>query len=75
MILSLTISLQQPLLLLKLHSSFAILTLCITFYDKFCVFAQKWAEIIGQASQSVDVLKNQDVIRSVLNIMQVFCKN
>ncbi|XP_020080083.1 protein EXPORTIN 1A-like [Ananas comosus] len=31
---------------------------------------QKWAEIIGQASQSVDVLKNQDVIRSVLNIMQ-----
>ncbi|GJN22595.1 hypothetical protein PR202_gb10175 [Eleusine coracana subsp. coracana] len=31
---------------------------------------QKWAEIIGQASQSIDVLKNQDVIRSVLNILQ-----
>ncbi|OEL25470.1 Protein EXPORTIN 1A [Dichanthelium oligosanthes] len=31
---------------------------------------QKWAEIIGQASQSIDILKNQDVIRSVLNILQ-----
>ncbi|XP_073003374.1 protein EXPORTIN 1A-like [Typha latifolia] len=31
---------------------------------------QKWAEIIGQASKSVDVLKNQDVIRTVLNILQ-----
>ncbi|GJM97310.1 hypothetical protein PR202_ga14229 [Eleusine coracana subsp. coracana] len=33
---------------------------------------QKWAEIIGQASQSIDVLKNQDVIRSVLNILQAW---
>lgn len=32
---------------------------------------QKWAEIIGQARQSVDVLKDQDVIRTVLNILQV----
>ncbi|XXG82847.1 hypothetical protein AAC387_Pa10g0733 [Persea americana] len=31
---------------------------------------QKWAEIIGQARQSVDVLKDQDVIRTVLNILQ-----
>ncbi|VAI40691.1 unnamed protein product [Triticum turgidum subsp. durum] len=31
---------------------------------------QKWAEIIGQAGQSIDILKNQDVIRSVLNILQ-----
>ncbi|CAL9768896.1 unnamed protein product [Musa acuminata subsp. burmannicoides] len=31
---------------------------------------QKWAEIIGQASRSVDVLKDQDVIRAVLNILQ-----
>ncbi|KAH8491658.1 hypothetical protein H0E87_023686, partial [Populus deltoides] len=31
---------------------------------------QKWAEIIGQARQSVDFLKDQDVIRTVLNIMQ-----
>lgn len=31
---------------------------------------QKWAEIIGQARQSVDYLKDQDVIRTVLNIMQ-----
>lgn len=31
---------------------------------------QKWAEIIGQARQSVDVLKDQDVIRAVLNILQ-----
>ncbi|KAF9670475.1 hypothetical protein SADUNF_Sadunf13G0072900 [Salix dunnii] len=33
---------------------------------------QKWAEIIGQARQSVDFLKDQDVIRTVLNILQVF---
>ncbi|CAA6668710.1 unnamed protein product [Spirodela intermedia] len=31
---------------------------------------QKWAEIIGQASQRVDILKDQDVIRTVLNILQ-----
>ncbi|KAG1365339.1 putative Exportin-1 [Cocos nucifera] len=31
---------------------------------------QKWAEIIGQASQSVAILKDQDIIRTVLNILQ-----
>ncbi|XP_057970733.1 protein EXPORTIN 1A isoform X2 [Malania oleifera] len=31
---------------------------------------QKWAEIIGQARQSVDFLKDLDVIRTVLNILQ-----
>ncbi|XP_042428543.1 protein EXPORTIN 1A-like [Zingiber officinale] len=31
---------------------------------------RKWAEIIGQARQSVDILKDQEIIRSVLNIMQ-----
>lgn len=31
---------------------------------------QKWAEIIGQARISVDFLKDQDVIRTVLNILQ-----
>ncbi|KAJ0983140.1 hypothetical protein J5N97_011395 [Dioscorea zingiberensis] len=31
---------------------------------------QKWAEIIGQASRSVDILKDQDVIRTILNILQ-----
>ncbi|XP_042048814.1 protein EXPORTIN 1A-like isoform X2 [Salvia splendens] len=31
---------------------------------------QKWTEIIGQARQSVDFLKDQDVIRAVLNILQ-----
>ncbi|PON41471.1 Coatomer beta subunit [Parasponia andersonii] len=31
---------------------------------------QKWAEIIGQARVSVDFLKDQDVIRTVLNILQ-----
>ncbi|XP_057540823.1 protein EXPORTIN 1A isoform X3 [Amaranthus tricolor] len=31
---------------------------------------QKWAEIIGQARQSSDVLKDADVIRAVLNIFQ-----
>ncbi|KAF5442383.1 hypothetical protein F2P56_035046 [Juglans regia] len=31
---------------------------------------QKWSEIIGQARQSVDFLKDQDVIRTVLNILQ-----
>nr|GLL19917.1 protein EXPORTIN 1A isoform X1 [Ipomoea trifida] len=34
------------------------------------VFVQKWAEIIGQARVSVDYLKDQDVIRVVLNILQ-----
>lgn len=32
---------------------------------------QKWNEIISQARQSVDFLKDQDVIRTVLNILQV----
>ncbi|KAK4351071.1 hypothetical protein RND71_030384 [Anisodus tanguticus] len=31
---------------------------------------QRWAEIIGQARQSVDYLKDHDVIRGVLNILQ-----
>ncbi|XP_027362296.1 protein EXPORTIN 1A-like isoform X7 [Abrus precatorius] len=31
---------------------------------------QKWLEIIGQAHQNVDFLKDQDVIRTVLNILQ-----
>ncbi|XP_073129771.1 protein EXPORTIN 1A [Henckelia pumila] len=31
---------------------------------------QKWGEIIGQARQSVNFLKDQDVIRAVLNILQ-----
>lgn len=31
---------------------------------------QKWVEIIGHARQSVDFLKDQDVIRTVLNILQ-----
>ncbi|PUZ69349.1 hypothetical protein GQ55_2G100800 [Panicum hallii var. hallii] len=31
---------------------------------------QKWAEIIVEAGRSSDILKNQDVIRSVLNILQ-----
>lgn len=33
---------------------------------------QRWAEIIGQARQCVDFLKDQEVIRTVLNILQVF---
>lgn len=32
---------------------------------------QKWAEIIGQARQSVEFLKDQVVARAVLNILQV----
>ncbi|CAM6105957.1 unnamed protein product [Calypogeia fissa] len=31
---------------------------------------QRWAEIIGQARQSVDYLKTQDIIKAVLNILQ-----
>ncbi|XP_044498368.1 protein EXPORTIN 1A-like isoform X3 [Mangifera indica] len=31
---------------------------------------QKWAEILAQAHQSVDFLKDQDVVRTVLNILQ-----
>ncbi|CAI5490079.1 unnamed protein product [Closterium sp. Naga37s-1] len=30
----------------------------------------RWVEIIGQAAQSVDVLKQPEVIRSILNILQ-----
>ncbi|THG11400.1 hypothetical protein TEA_018509 [Camellia sinensis var. sinensis] len=37
---------------------------------RFHFSVQKWAEIIGQARQSVDFLKDQDVIRTVLNILQ-----
>lgn len=49
--------------------------LCHLFFfflnNDYRVDAQKWAEIIGQARQSVDVLKDADVIRAVLNILQV----
>ncbi|KAM7273898.1 hypothetical protein ACFE04_028562 [Oxalis oulophora] len=31
---------------------------------------QKWAEIIGKARQSVDILKDQEVIKTILNILQ-----
>ncbi|KAG9133939.1 hypothetical protein Leryth_004637 [Lithospermum erythrorhizon] len=31
---------------------------------------QKWDEIIGQASQSADILKDTDIIKAVLNILQ-----
>lgn len=31
---------------------------------------QRWAEIIGEASRSVDILKGMDVIKTVLNILQ-----
>ncbi|XP_019092143.1 PREDICTED: protein EXPORTIN 1B-like [Camelina sativa] len=31
---------------------------------------QKWGEIIGQARHSADILKDPDVIRTVLNILQ-----
>ncbi|XP_058072519.1 protein EXPORTIN 1A-like [Magnolia sinica] len=31
---------------------------------------QKWAEIIGQARQDLNILKDPDVIRTVLNILQ-----
>jgi exportin-1 len=33
---------------------------------------QRWAEIIGQARQSVEFLKAQEVVRAVLNILQVW---
>ncbi|KAH0978653.1 hypothetical protein GBA52_005830 [Prunus armeniaca] len=51
-----------------------------TFYEAVCLFVPllldiltencKWAEIIGQARLSVDFLKDQEVIRTVLNILQ-----
>ncbi|KAL0299807.1 UNVERIFIED_CONTAM: protein EXPORTIN 1A [Sesamum radiatum] len=46
-----------------------------SFYESIAVrlmhsLLQKWAEIIGQARQSVDFLKDPDVIRAVLNILQ-----
>ncbi|KAL7263294.1 hypothetical protein ACSBR1_001463 [Camellia fascicularis] len=39
-------------------------------YKRKFVIVQKWVEIIGQARHSVDFLKDQDVIRIVLNILQ-----
>jgi len=39
--------------------------------DVISPFLQKWMEIIGQAHQNVEFLKDQDVIRTVLNILQV----
>lgn len=45
--------------------------ICQMFLFMNNVFVQKWAEIIGQARVSVDYLKDQDVIRVVLNILQV----
>ncbi|GMQ11451.1 hypothetical protein CsSME_00054089 [Camellia sinensis var. sinensis] len=42
----------------------------------FHFFVQKWVEIIRQACRSVDFLKDQDVIRIVLNILQkIFSDN
>ena len=32
---------------------------------------QKWTEIIGQARQNADILKDPDMIRTVLSILQV----
>lgn len=40
-----------------------------------CYFWQKWGEIIGQAHQNVEFLKDQEVIRTVLNILQVHLSN
>ncbi|KAI7743245.1 hypothetical protein M8C21_003593, partial [Ambrosia artemisiifolia] len=40
----------------------------IMAYNSFIM--QKWAEIIGHARGNVDFLKDQDVIRTVLNILQ-----
>lgn len=37
----------------------------------YCRLLQKWGEIIGQARQRVDFLKDPEVIRAVLNILQV----
>ncbi|KAL7254761.1 hypothetical protein ACSBR1_008992 [Camellia fascicularis] len=39
-------------------------------YKRKFVIVQKWVEIAGQARHSVDFLKDQDVIRTVLNILQ-----
>ncbi|KAF5947424.1 hypothetical protein HYC85_013381 [Camellia sinensis] len=38
-------------------------------------YESKWVEIIAQARHSVDFLKDQDVIRTVLNILQIFEHN
>ena len=48
------------------HIYYILNSLCFYFV------IQKWAEIIGQARLSVDFLKDQDVIRTVLNILQVW---
>lgn len=46
-----------------------------SFFFPAFLLMQKWGEIIGQARQSVDFLKDQDVIRTVLNILQVLLSN
>ena len=64
--------LEKPYYLLNFFH--AIFLLLKTKYINACgfpLFLQKWMEIIGQAHQNVDFLKDQDVIRTVLNILQV----
>lgn len=39
--------------------------------DNGVPFVQRWVEIINQARQSVEYLKALDVVRAVLNILQV----
>lgn len=51
------------------------LSYCLPFFFPAFLLMQKWGEIIGQARQSVDFLKDQDVIRTVLNILQVLLSN
>lgn len=50
------------------------LACCLSYCMPFLLM-QKWVEIIGKARQSVDFLKDQDVIRTVLNILQVLLSN
>ncbi|GFY83939.1 exportin 1A [Actinidia rufa] len=51
----------------SLHRNVVLRILCICMI----LHVHKWAEIIGQARQSVDFLKDQNVIRTVLNILQI----
>ncbi|PRQ37864.1 hypothetical protein RchiOBHm_Chr4g0407411 [Rosa chinensis] len=54
-----------------LAKSQVLIVYCVS-YEVLVI--QRWSEIIGQARQSVKVLKDQEVIRTVLNILQTNCQ-
>jgi len=56
---------------LYLFNVFFMEAKCYNARDPTHFLLQRWMEIIGKAHQNADFLKDQDVIRNVLNILQV----